>query len=157
MTRDAARYLLARHYLSDQGGNMAQILLIIGVSIFGVLGTIHLAYTFLTEKFSPNDASVSTAMKSTSPRLTKETTMWRAWVGFNASHSLGAILLAAIYIPLTINHFDVVKNSLWFSLLPVVVALSYSILAKKCWFKIPFVGLVISLACFLISAWLINA
>ena len=125
-------------------------------TIFGVLGSIHLVYTFFTEKFSPYDASVAVAMESTSPRLTKETTMWRAWVGFNASHSLGAMLLAAIYIPLAVYHFELIQNSLWFSLLPVVVGISYLVLAKKYWFKIPFTGVLISLVCFIGSAWLVN-
>jgi hypothetical protein len=135
---------------------MDQILLIIGVSIFGVLGTIHLVYTFFTIKFSPYDQSVAEAMKATSPRLTKETTMWRAWIGFNASHSLGAMLLAAVYIPLSTNHFTIIQNSLWFSLLPVMVGIAYLILAKKYWFKIPFLGILISLICFIGSAWLVN-
>lgn len=134
---------------------MAQLLIIIGVSIFGVLGSIHLVYTFFTEKFNPYDASVISAMESTSPKLTKETTMWRAWVGFNASHSLGAMLLAATYIPLAINHFEIIENSTWFSALPVVVGISYLFLAKKYWFKIPFVGVLMSLLCFLVAAWLI--
>jgi dienelactone hydrolase len=42
-------------------------------------------------------------MNSTSPVLRKETTIWRAWVGFNASHSLGTIILSAIYIPLAFS------------------------------------------------------
>ena len=71
---------------------MAQILLIVGASIFGLLGVAHLYFTFFTTNFEPHDASVKTAMEGTSPVLTKETTMWRAWVGFNASHSLGAML-----------------------------------------------------------------
>ncbi|MBE0375899.1 hypothetical protein PFLA_b0854 [Pseudoalteromonas flavipulchra NCIMB 2033 = ATCC BAA-314] len=41
------------------------------------------------------------------------------------------MLLAAIYIPLAINNFEVIENSLWFSLLPVVVSASYLILAKN--------------------------
>ncbi len=135
---------------------MDKILLIAGASIFGVLGTLHLVYTFFTEKFSPYDASVEEAMKSTSPKLTKETTMWHAWVGFNASHSLGAIFFAAVYIPLATKHFEVFKSTLWFSLLPIVVACSYLILAKLYWFRIPFIGILISLSCFIGSAWLIN-
>ena len=135
---------------------MDQVLLIFGVSIFGVLGTIHLIYTFFTAKFSPYDSSVAAAMKGTSPRITKETTMWRAWVGFNASHSLGAMLFAAVYIPLAANHFTLIQNSLWFSLLPVVVGIAYLILAKRYWFKIPFLGILISLICLIGSAWLVN-
>jgi hypothetical protein len=36
-------------------------------------------------------------MKQTSPVLTGETSMWDAWVGFNTSYSLGAMLFAADY------------------------------------------------------------
>ncbi len=135
---------------------MDKILLVIGMSIFGVLGTIHLIYTFFTEKFRPYDLSVEKAMKGACPKLTKETTMWRAWIGFNASHSLGAMLFAAVYIPMTISHFEIVKDSLWFSLLPVIAGVSYLILAKKYWFKIPFFGILISTICFVGAAVLIN-
>ncbi|MFT5450898.1 MAG: hypothetical protein ACI9N9_000378 [Enterobacterales bacterium] len=77
-----------------------QFLIIIGSSIFGVLGTIHLIYTFFTNKFNAYDSSVTVAMKNTNPIMTKETTIWNAWVGFNASHSLGAMIVVAF---VTIN------------------------------------------------------
>ena len=128
---------------------MEQILLIIGAAIFGVLGTAHLFYTFFTNKFDAHDSSVIDAMKSTSPNITKETSMWNAWIGFNASHSLGAMLVAAIYIPLTVSHFIVIQQSVWFSILPVIIGFSYLILAKKYWFKIPFVGIFVATLCFI--------
>ncbi|QSX30974.1 hypothetical protein JYB88_04840 [Shewanella cyperi] len=136
---------------------MDKLLLITGAAIFGILGTIHLIYTLFTSKFSPYDGAVAEAMKSTSPRLTRETTVWKAWIGFNASHSLGAMLLAAVYLPLAINHHELLQDSLWFSLLPVLVAASYLVLAKKYWFKIPFIGILIALVCFIGAAWLLNA
>ena len=135
---------------------MAQILLIIGASIFGVLGTTHLMYTFFTNKFEAHDSSVTEAMKGTSPILTKETSVWEAWVGFNASHSLGAMLVAAVYIPLTTSYFNVIQQSVWFSILPTLVGLSYLVLAKKYWFRIPFFGVLISTLCFVGAAVLIN-
>lgn len=135
---------------------MEQILLIVGASIFGVLGTMHLLYTFFTNKFDAYDASVTKAMKGTSPVLTKETSMWRAWIGFNASHSLGAMLVAGVYIPLTVSYFNVIQGSAWFSILPVLIGLSYLILAKKYWFKIPFTGVLISTVSFAVAAVLIN-
>ena len=131
-------------------------LLITGASIFGILGTIHLLYTFFTNKFEAHDPSVTEAMKSTSPVLTKETTVWNAWIGFNASHSLGAMLVAAFYIPLAAFHFEMIRQSLWFSILPALVGLCYLVLAKKYWFRIPFYGLLISTACFVLAAVLIN-
>lgn len=95
-------------------------------------------------------------MKNTSPVLTKETTIWDAWVGFNASHSLGAILVAAFYIPLVILDMELISESKWFSFLPVLISLSYLALAKKYWFKIPFAGISISTCCFIVAAILIN-
>lgn len=133
-----------------------QVLLLVGALIFGALGTVHLYYTFFTNKFDAYNPSVTEAMKSTSPILTKDTTVWDAWVGFNASHSLGAMLVAGIYIPLTVFHFIVIKQSLWFSILPVIIGLSYLILAKKYWFKIPFIGVLISTLCFIGAAISIN-
>lgn len=135
---------------------MNQLLLIVGVSVFGVLGTIHLIYTFFTEKFTPYDLSVADAMKSTSPRLTRETSVWNAWVGFNASHSLGVMMFSAVYLPLAIYHFELIASSLWFSVLPVIVGASYLFLAYKYWFKIPFIGVLISLFCFIGSLLITN-
>ena len=135
---------------------MEQFLLIFGASIFGVLGAIHLIYTFFTNKFEAYDSAVTEAMKGTSPILTKETSVWNAWLGFNASHSLGAMLVAAIYIPLSVSYFDVIQQSVWFSNLPVLIGLSYLVLAKKYWFKIPFIGVLISTVCFIGAAVLIN-
>lgn len=133
-----------------------QILLIVGAIIFGVLGTIHLVYTFFSNKFNAFDSSVTNAMKNTSPLLTKQTTMWKAWVGFNASHSLGAMLVTAFYVPLALNNMSVIRENLWFSILPVFIGLSYLALAKKYWFKIPFTGVLISTVCFIGAATLIN-
>lgn len=136
---------------------MDQILIIIGASIFGVLGTIHLVYTFYTNKFHARDPSVTEAMKGSSPVLTKETTMWKAWVGFNASHSFGAMLFAGIYVPLAMFHFEVLQQSVWLSVFPLIIGISYAILAKKYWFRIPLAGILIATACFALAAVLLNA
>lgn len=133
-----------------------QILLIVGATIFGVLGSIHLLYTIYTNKFNARDETVTNGMKNTSPVLTKETTMWKAWIGFNASHSLGAMLVTAFYVPLAVTNMPAIRENVWFSILPVIIGLCYLILAKKYWFKIPFIGISISTTCFLGAALLIN-
>ena len=134
-----------------------QILLIAGATIFGVLGSVHLLYTFYSNKFDARDEAVTTGMKNTSPVLTKETTMWKAWVGFNASHSLGALLVTAFYVPLAVTNMQVIRESIWFSILPVLIGLSYLFLAKKYWFRIPFIGILISTLCFIGAAVMINS
>ncbi len=133
-----------------------QILLIVGATILGALGAIHLVYTFFSNKFNAFDEAVTKGMKHTSPVLAKETTMWDAWIGFNASHSLGALLVTAFYVPLSMTHMEVIRETAWFSILPVVVGLSYLGLARRYWFRVPFIGILISTVCFVGAAVLIN-
>ncbi len=133
-----------------------QLLLIAGAAILALLGTIHLVYTFFTNKFDTHDPAVGEAMKTTSPILTKETTVWKAWVGFNASHSLGAMLIGAFYIPLAISHMEIIRASWWFSLLPMIIGLSYLILAQKYWFSAPFRGILFATISFIAAALFIN-
>lgn len=128
----------------------------IGASIFGLLGFVHLIYTFFTDKFNPYSPDVTAAMKSTTVTITKETTIWYAWVGFNASHSLGAIIFAAIYLPLAFSHIEFIANNSWFAILPSIVSISYLLLAKSYWFKIPFFGFLISTLCFVSAFVLIS-
>ena len=132
-----------------------QILLIIGATIFGVLGALHLYYTFFTNMFMTRDRKVAEAMKATSPLLTNRTTMWDTWIGFNGSHSLGAIFIAIFYILLATTHMEVIRETKSFILLAVLIGASYLYLAIKYWFRIPLIGILIATICFVISAILI--
>jgi hypothetical protein len=66
-------------------------------AIMMLLGFIHPLYTFHGPKLLPRDRDLKARMQEVSPVITRETTMWKAWVGFNASHSYGAILFGAVY------------------------------------------------------------
>ncbi len=126
-----------------------QILIITGAGIIGLLGLVHWIYTFYTNKFQPYHSEVKSAMQASSPVLTKETSIWNAWIGFNASHSLGALIVAAVYIPLALEHIQVIHSNLWLSVLPSLIGLTYFYLAKKYWFKIPVIGLLLASLCFI--------
>ena len=128
---------------------LVKLLWLTGAAIFLVLGTLHLLYTFFTNKFNVRNKEVMVAMKNTSPVLTKATTMWKAWIGFNASHSSGAIFFGLINIILVLQYFPVVRNSPSLHLLNDSTVLFYLWLGKKYWFKIPFTGILISAACFI--------
>jgi len=132
-----------------------QILLIIGAAIFGILGMLHLYYTFFTDKFMTRDRKVAEAMKGTSPLLTNRTSVWDAWMGFNGSHSLGAMAIAIFYILLAATHMEVIRETRAFILLAVLIGLSYLVLAIKYWFRVPLIGILIATLCFIISAILI--
>lgn len=118
----------------------SQLLLIIGVCILGLLGFVHLIYTLFTNKFNARDADVTNAMKNVGPVISGDTSMWNAWIGFNLSHSIGVLIFSLIYIPLAVSNMPTIQNSLWLSLLPSLVGLSYLVLAKVYWFKTPFIG-----------------
>ena len=132
-----------------------QILLIVVAAIFGVLGTLHLYYTFFTNKFMTRDRKVAEAMKATSPLLTNRTTMWDTWIGFNGSHSLGAIFIAVFYILLATRHMEVIRETKIFVLLAVLIGTSYLALAIRYWFRVPLIGILLATICFVISAILI--
>ncbi len=136
--------------------DLAQLLMLIGISIIGILGGVHLVFTMFSRKFHPYPVSLLESMRTSSPRITKQTSMWKAWVGFNISHSFGAICFAAVYLPLIVTNFAIVSGSVWLSLLPVLVSLVYTILAKIYWFKVPFTGFLLAMIFSFVAAVLIN-
>ena len=130
---------------------LAKYLWEIGSIIIVILGSIHLYYTFFTNKFFSRNEKMIEEMKSTSPVLTKGTTMWNAWIGFNASHSSGAIFIGIINFYLAIQYFTVLQSDNFFFLFNILTIGFYAWLAKKYWFKIPFAGLLMTLICFFVS------
>jgi len=134
---------------------VVKLLWLTGAAIFLILGTIHLLYTFFTNKFDARNKDVTQTMKDTSPVLTRDTTMWKAWIGFNASHSAGAIFFGLINSILVLQYFSVIQHSLLLHLLNIITAMFYLWLGKKYWFKIPFTGILVSTICF-IAATIIN-
>ena len=117
-----------------------------GSMTIGVLGLVHLLYTFRTGKFEPRDKELGLRLREISPVLTSETTMWKAWVGFNASHSLGAMLFAAVFGYLAMCELDFLLSSPFLVALSLVTLASYLALARAYWFKVPFFGISISTA-----------
>lgn len=123
----------------------------LGAAIMGLLGTLHLLYTFFGTRLDPRDAAVIDAMKATTLRLTRHTTMWNAWIGFNASHSLGAMFFAAFYLVLAIQQPALLRDTKVFLVLGLVTTLAYLALGFKYWFRIPITGIFIATACFAVA------
>lgn len=119
-----------------------------------ILGSIHLIYTFFTNKFSTRNPALEEEMKVSSPVLTNETTMWKAWIGFNGSHSSGVI-----YFGLVNFYLAAMKASILFN--PVLILVNFGAvsfylwLAIKYWFSIPLKGICIAFVLFVISIALI--
>ncbi len=130
---------------------LAQILIAFGAALMGLLGALHIFYTFFTNKLEPRDAAIATAMKTTNPILTRRVNFWDGWIGFNASHGLGIVLFAVTYLLLAGGHMSWLRESRALTWLPVVACAAYLSLGRY-WFRTPVIGLSIATACFLAAA-----
>lgn len=130
---------------------IAKYLWVAGSLIIATLGTMHLYYTFFTNKFDTRDVSLSAAMKESFPVLTRRTTLWKAWIGFNASHSSGAMFLGLLNCYLAIHDFNYLMADSVLCWLSIANVLFFVWLGKRYWFNIPFTGSVITLLCYLLA------
>lgn len=124
------------------------LLVTASAAIVGALGCGHLVLTFFGPKLLPRDRDLVAAMDRVSPVITRQTTIWRAWIGFNASHSLGAILYGLVYGYLATAHAELLFGSPFLLAVGGALLASYVVLAWRYWFLTPFVGTVVAFACF---------
>ncbi|HXS92875.1 MAG TPA: hypothetical protein VN705_26190 [Steroidobacteraceae bacterium] len=127
------------------------ILMTLSALVLSTLGVLHLIYTFHGPKLTPRDPDLQARMAEVHPVITRQTTMWRAWVGFNASHSMGAILFGLIYGFLGNAYPEILFSSPFLLAVGLAMLGGFAVLGKVYWFRIPFRGIVISLACYLAS------
>ena len=113
-------------------------------AIILILGSVHLLYTFRGSKLHPGDPALMARMREVSPNITRETTMWRTWVGFNASHSLGAMLYGLVYGYLALVHEDFLFRSPFLLGVGLLLLSCYVVLGKRYWFSVPYRGIVLA-------------
>ena len=137
---------------------MVGALLGIAGAIYGVLGVLHAIYTLADlrnpRRIVPDDPTVITAMQASKIRLTRgEASMWQGWVGFNLSHSLGALMFSAacFVVAACLRSF---AFSPWVLLVLASISALYLLIAVQYWFRIPILGTAIATAC-LSAAWLL--
>lgn len=137
---------------------MIATLLILGGTVFGVLGALHAVYTFLDlrspRRLVPADPSVAHAMAKSALRLSGgHTDMWRAWIGFNFSHSLGVLLVAALALWAGFR----IKTLPVGIIMPALTLIGcvYLVLALLYWFRTPAIGVAVGTVCFA-AAWVLS-
>jgi hypothetical protein len=131
--------------------NSAPYLLTGSAAVLLLLGLLHLLYTFHGPKLLPREADLQERMKAVSPVISRETTMWKAWVGFNASHSFGAILFGLVYGYLALVHAPFLFGSRFLLSVGLVLLAGYAFLGARYWFSIPFRGIVLSLTLYVLA------
>ncbi len=133
----------------------AAMLYAAGGTIFCVLGTLHAVYMLIDvqrpRRLVPDDPALIAAMAGSRVRLAGDATdMWRAWIGFNLSHSLGALLFGATAIAWP----GIAAGHVLLAWLPAVVAAVYLTIGLRYWFKVPNAGIAAATVAFAAAAWL---
>ena len=137
---------------------MSGLLLIAGGAIITLLGLLHAVYTYADiarpRYLVPSKPALREAMMQGGLRLSRDaTTMWKAWVGFNFSHSLGVAMFGAacLFLGLDLHSLAPPRAVL---LLPPALGLLYFCLALRYWFSETAICVGIATLC-LVSAWLL--
>ena len=123
---------------------LASPLLVASAAVIFALGVAHLLITFRGHKLYPRDATLHSRLTEVSPVITSETTMWKAWVGFNASHSFGAMLFGLVYGHLALVQSRVLWDSPFLLSVGLLLLGGYVILGRRYWFRIPLRGIVLA-------------
>jgi len=129
----------------------ARLLMTLSASILLTLGTMHLAYTFWGTSLAPRDPALRVSMSRISPVLTRETTMWRCWMGFNASHSMGLILFGLIYGYLALVHDQLLFRSPFLLLVGLAMLACLIVVCRLYFFRAPLIGVSISFVFYVVS------
>ena len=129
----------------------ARALMVLNASIVFTLGVVHLVYTFWGTNLTPRDPALRISMSQISPVITRETTMWRCWIGFNASHSMGLILFGLVFGFLALLHGKLLFQSTFLLVVGLAMLCGFVVLGKLYFFSVPLVGISISLVCYVTS------
>jgi hypothetical protein len=135
---------------------IASGLIAASAAVLLLLGSIHLLYTFRGHKLHPRDPELYVRLNEVSLVLTRETTMWKAWVGFNASHSYGAIFFGLVYGYLALAHSALLFQSAFLQCVGLLLLAGYAVLGKLYWFSVPFRGILLSAAFYLAALILVR-
>jgi hypothetical protein len=83
--------------------------------------------------------------------------MWRCWMGFNASHSMGLILFGLIYGYLALAHDQLLFRSPFLLLVGLVMLACLIVVCRLYFFRAPLIGVSISFVFYVVSIVLSRA
>ena len=138
--------------------HLAQLLVIVAASIFLLLGTLHGVVTLKDlshpRAFTPNDPALREAMQRSGIRFHPRVNLWRAWLGFNLTHSLGIVVFGAAFLYVGVFAPKAFAASPLVQSAAVVVSALYFIVSLGFFFATPTIGAAAALVCFLAAAGL---
>jgi hypothetical protein len=129
----------------------AKILMVLSAGIALTLGVVHLVYTFWGTKLTPRDPALQVSMTQIAPVITKDTTMWRCWMGFNATHSMALILFGLVFGFLAVLHGELLFQSRFLLIVGLAMLGGFVAVSKFYFFSAPLLGMSLALASYLAS------
>jgi hypothetical protein len=139
--------------------NIAQTLFITGASIFLCLGILHGVLTLRDLKdpstFTPPDPALRQAMEQSNLAIHPQTNLWRSWLGFNLSHSLGCVIFGGTGIAIGLVDFSMYARSILLQGCVLAISSTYLFLSIEFWFIRSTLSIGISLACLAIASGLL--
>jgi hypothetical protein len=126
----------------------AKLLMLASAGIIFLLGAMHLLYTFTGNLLTPRDPALQITMTQISPVISKQTTMWRAWIGFNATHSMALLLFGIVFGYLALAHAEILFASPFVLTVGAITLAAFALLSKLYFFRAPLIGVSLALACY---------
>lgn len=124
----------------------SQALIATSAAILFALGSLHLLFTFRGPKLLPRDRALPQQMQGSALVLTRETTVWQAWIGFNATHSLGLMGIGALFVYLALAQPVLLLHSPFLLALDAALLLAYAWLSRRYFFSVPLRCVLLALA-----------
>jgi hypothetical protein len=133
---------------------METTLVILGCSVFIILGIGHAALMLFSTQFEPRDPSLLAQLKSSQAGLSKTGNLWSGIKGFHLSHSLGMVIYGGLYTTLAIENPSYLQSSAILNMGLLLVPSIYIYLAHRFWFNVPRNCFVVALGLLALSfAW----
>ena len=123
-----------------------------GAVVIGLLGCVH-GYLTISGGLDPSNGTTIEIMKNEATNLTKDANgnLYKAYLGFNYTHSLGAIIFSTYSLYLY-NKTDLFKDKQSKSILygsTIGIAMSYLAISSKYFFIAPTRGIGLAALCFI--------
>ena len=136
---------------------LPQILISASAAIGLLAGALHLHGTFFGPDLRPRDPELEARMKKVSLNVSSQTTMWKAWIGFNAILSLGLMLFGLLYGYLATFRFAVLQQSPFLLVVGSIFLAGLVVLWKRYTYYLPAVIFAISLVLYGVGAAIVLA
>ena len=128
---------------------LAQTLIAASAGIVLAMGTGHLCLTLFTNAFQPADAGLEERLKSAPLNFSPRLAAGPAMTGFNATHSMSAMMFGLFYGYLALEHAGFLFQSPYLLGLGVCIFAAYVLIGLRYWFYLPLIGISLAGLCYL--------